>query len=375
MSYKFAVLDPRSIPAATEANERVFAAGPVYGIEVTVPALAARCASNLDPQHTDGNVNQAAIEVAVAFVTEYNKGRPCCGGGWDSYYCPKCDGADCPPAVPSRSATLGTVRADLDSVGGMAIFSLWAKGSFPKMIPDTMPAGALLSPCSECAGDGLRVHEPSCSVDAEASAFELSERIRKVADADKFSRGPYPGPRPLPTNDNPWPEGGSAESSRPLAAIAAAVADFKVPIEQRVATMERWLLTGEEPQQYRDQVEKERLGLITALENGQIKAEVENGVAVVVSTHRAATLVGYCLAPVVIALNPSFRLAGGDPHTKFTVCQYKIGHCDLKTALAELQQLETGWGGSPTIIGSPQGVASQLAIEQVVEVVVRRKQS
>ena len=43
----------------------------------------------------------------------------------------------------------------------------------------------------------------------------------------------------------------------------------------------------------------------------------------------------------------------------------------IKSALAELAALEPGWGGSPTIGGSPQGVSSLLTTEQVVEVVAR----
>src|SRR3989338_5967785 len=98
MAYKFAILDPRPIPAAIEANDKVFASGPVYGVEVTVPALAKRCTFNLDPQHTGGDANRAAIEDAL--TTE----------------------------LPSEGSTLATVRADLDAIGTMAIFNLRAKG-------------------------------------------------------------------------------------------------------------------------------------------------------------------------------------------------------------------------------------------------------
>jgi len=37
--YRFTTLDPRNISAAIEANNKIFA-DPVYGVEVTVPALA-----------------------------------------------------------------------------------------------------------------------------------------------------------------------------------------------------------------------------------------------------------------------------------------------------------------------------------------------
>lgn len=301
--YNYALLDPRNIPAAAEANDKVFA-NPVYGIEVTVPALAKRCIFNLDPQHSGGDANRAAIEDALT------------------------------AELPTEGSTLATVRADLDAVGSMAIFNLRAKGE---------------------------------------SLDPAMERINMVATSDKFARGGYTGPKPLPTRDNPWnEETATAESSRPLAAIAVAVMDFRVPLADRVVTMERWLLTGEEPEQYRVQVEKERLDMITALEMGQIKHETRSGgkIAVVESTHRAATSVGYSIAPVVVALNPAFRLGGSDPHRKFTVCVFEEGKfADIKSALAELATIEAGWGGSPTIGGSPQGVSSQLTTEVVVEVV------
>jgi len=304
MVYSFYTLDPRSnIPAATEANDKVFAAGPVYGIEVTVPALAKRCIANLDPQHSGGNVNRAAIEDALT------------------------------AELPAEGTTLATVRADLDAVGSMSVFNLRAKGE---------------------------------------SLEPAMERIALVAAADKFSRGGYSGPKSLPTRSNPWDESSAtAESSRPLAAIAAAVMDFKVPLADRVSTMERWLLTGDEPEQYRTQFEKERLDMITAMETGQIKYETSSDgrIAVVESTHRAATSVGYSLAPVVIARNPAFKLGGGEAHVKFTICAFEPKFADIKSALAELATLEAGWGGSPTIGGSPQGVSSALTIDQVVAVV------
>lgn len=302
--YQFTTLDPRNIPAATEANDKVFA-NPVYGIEVTVPALAKRCTFNLDPQHTGGDANRAAIEDALT------------------------------AELPSEGSTLATVRADLDAIGTMAIFNLRTKGE---------------------------------------SLESAMDRINMVAIADKFARGGYSGPKPLPTRSNPWDESSAtAESSRPLAAIAAAIMDFKVPMADRVSTMERWLLTGDEPAQYRTQVEKERLDMITAMETGQIKYETrsDNRIAVVESTHRAATSVGYSLAPVVVALNPSFKQGPSEPYKKFTICAFEAKFADIKSALAELATLEAGWGGSPTIGGSPQGVSSVLTIDQVVEVVAK----
>lgn len=318
--FKFAVLDPRNIPAANETNEKLFVSGKVYGIEVTIPALANRCVYNLDPQHGGENSNLAAIEAAVTTK-----------------------------AIPDEGITLATVRADLDSVGAMAIFYLRSLGQR-----------------QYGSNEWLYLFGTAFLPDPKGTV----KRIQLVAESDRFARGGWPGPRPLPTRGNPWPDVGSVEGTQSLAAIAAAVADFKVPLETRVDTMQKWLLTGEEPDQYKVQVEKERLDMINALETGQIKVETRAGgrIAVVESTHRAATSVGYSLAPVVVALNPAFRFAGGEPHRKFTISAFEQKYADIKGALTELAALEPGWGGSPTIGGSPQGVTSKLTIDQVVSV-------
>jgi len=327
--YKFAQFDPRPISAATEANDGVFAQGAVLGIEVTVPGLAERChLGNIDPQHTDGD-DVAAIEVALEIK------------------------------LPTGNAILATIRADLDSMGAMAVLAIREDYEWARTVDPNSPIGQIClygSPPFERGSEEM-------------------DRLEMVAQADRFAKGGWPGRRPLPTTSNPWPEEeASAESYRPLAAIAACLADFKVAIAERVAAMVRWLLSGNEPEEYREWVEAERVEMISAIEDGTISVhEVADGrVAAVASTHRAATMVGYSIAPVVVALNPEFRFQGGEPHCKFTICQFEVGYVDLRAAfgeLNELEQAEGNWGGSPTIGGSPQGVSSILTIEQVVEVI------
>ncbi len=302
--FEFFLLDPRPIAAAIEANDKVFTTGPVVGIEVTIPALASRCTANIDPQHTEGNHELAAIEVAV-------EGE-----------------------IPPVGSVLATVRADLDSIGAMAIFSLRSEGI------DITPA---------------------------------NDRIGVIATSDKFARGGWQGAKALPSLGHLYDDStASAETDTRLAPIASAVSDFKVPLANRVESLKKWLMTGEEPVGYREKFVTERRALATAIADGTIKAESLDGkIARVISTHRAATSMGYCLAPVVVALNPKFQFQGSEAHAKFTICQFTPGYVDLKGALAELATMEMGWGGSPTIGGSPQGVSSTLTIEQVVEVVAK----
>ena len=341
---KFAILDPRPIPAAQAANDAIFASDPVLGIEVAVLALASRCdLGNIDPQHgshretyDNGSGYREGCESTALpdeSAIEFAARQPIPGQGWT------------PTMVPPDNATLVTVRADLDSVGAMAVLAMIAERI--DFSPALNMAPADISP---------------------------ADRIRLIAEADKFARGGWPGPKPLPTEDSLFDDSSaSAETDSRLAPMAAAVSDFKIPLDQRVEWMRRWLLTGEEPEGYRERWLDECRAIAKAIADGTIKTELTaNGkIAVVISTHRAATQIGYCLASVVVALNPKFRSGGGEPYRKFTVCQFTADYVNLNAVKNDLAALETGWGGSPTIIGSPQGASSTLTIERVVEVVER----
>ena len=300
-NYRFETLDPRPIPAAEERNNRVFEGNNVVGIEVTVPKLAERCVVNIDPQHTGGNADVAAIEEAVT-----------------------CE-------LPEPGSVFATVRADIDSVGAMAV---------------------------------LLIRSEDGPLDDDADAMD---RVRLIAESDKFANEGYPGPRPLPSREAPW----SGKTDETLAAIAAQVSDFRVSFSDRVLAMKEWIKTGKESEAYRTRVNDEKQDIVNSLENGEVDYELQanSRIAFVETTHRAATLIGYSLAPVVVAFNPSFKQHDGDPYRKFTICTYEPKFADIGAALAELSELEPGWGGSPTIGGSPQGVSSELSKEQVVSIV------
>ena len=298
--YEFALLDPRPIPRAKESNEKVFAEAKhgVLGVELTIPEYAARCDyGNIDPQHTDGDITKAAIDVAVNFP------------------------------LPQEGTRMVTVRPDIDAIGSMALLSLRQKGL--------------------AVNDAVR------------------ERVQKISALDTFSRSGWPGKRELPTKENPW-----FGEGKELAGILGVVNDFKKPAHERVQSLERWLETGDEPDGYREQILKEKFIALTALEQGEILVEeVDNNVVFVESKHQAGTSIGYLRAPVVVAFNPEFKSQRTEAYRKYTVCQYGLGNIDLVSALKEIQTLEEGWGGSPTIIGSPQGKSSELSKEQVLEVV------
>lgn len=235
--------------------------------------------------------------------------------------------------VPPAAAVLATVRPDLDAFGAMAVLELRATA----------------------------VELPG----------ELPDRVRRIAEADRFARGPWPGARPLP-DASAW--GSSDGPGEPdLAPLAAAVADATLPVVERVELVRRWLLDGEVPQVYRALADRNAESLRSQLARGEATFGVRAGgrVATVEGTHPGLLALGYRLAPVVVARNPAFRFQGGPPHAKLTVAQYASGYVDLVAVRDELAAREPGWGGSPTIIGSPQGEASALSTNDVAVVVER----
>lgn len=299
--YAFGLLDPRPIPLAKEANEKVFAQAKngILGIEMTLPEYVEKCnLGNIDPQHTDGDITTAAIDVAV----------------------------DMP--VPEKDVLMVTVRPDLDALGSMALLNLRQKG--------------------------LALDEA------------ILARVKMISISDTFSNGEWE-PRALPDHNNIW----AGVKDKELSAISSAVMDFKLPVNDRVKLIEEWLETGNEPASYREKVNKDRIELVGMLERGDItyRTVFEGKLSLVTSTSIAGTSIGYSLSPVTSITNPTFSFQGNDPIVKHTVCQYKLGYVDLPAVLKDLNKIEQGWGGSPTIIGSPQGVSSKITQDQLAEII------
>lgn len=105
-----------------------------------------------------------------------------------------------------------------------------------------------------------------------------------------------------------------------------------------------------------------------------IELRFDGRVAVVTSTHRYATRIGYSHAPVLVCVNPEFpielkNVAAGS-YLKYTICRYnRFVSFDLPRVLTDLLHLESAWGGRADIIGSPINTSSQLTLEEVLAVV------
>lgn len=299
---KFRELDPTQEGRATEIAR--LQQTPTLGVEVTVPALAAACVANIDPQHSGGNTRISAVEATTAIVT--------------------------------GKAPIATVRSDLDSLSTAAIM-----------------------------GIVLELVQRS-----RTFSDDMLHRIELIGIADRFDRGDWPGVQPLPTPEKPWSEStAAAEDTRELAAIGAAVANRKLPLDDRIEMLKTWLLTGQEPSEYRKIANAKRLEMVTALAKGEVSIQTffDGRVALVTSTYRGAMSIGYKRAPIVLAVNPNINQSATNPMVKMTVAQFCTGYIDLLKLWPILANMESGWGGSPNVGGSPQNETTNLSPQAVLE--------
>lgn len=307
--FSYTIIDPRPTSKENQVkNIQEIKSQGYYclGLEVTIQHFADLMDKNIDPQHLGGNSGKACIQEVFELGLKDNIFPG------ELYQLPK-------------KIAFFTVRADLDSVGSMALVRWYMQAD--------------------------------CSTTFQ---FEVPDfRIQQIGEADCYTQETEWSPRELFS-------GGYEQTA--LAAIAKAVSDFKVPLDDRVQWALEWLYGGEEPEGYRKSYDKEREQIREALDTGETKVTTEGKIAIVISKLRAATSIGYSRAPIVVALNPQMPSKNG-PYKKFTICQFASGYCDISAALKELAELEPGWGGSPNIGGSPQGISSKLELGKVVEIV------
>ncbi|WP_298572019.1 hypothetical protein [uncultured Aliiroseovarius sp.] len=234
--------------------------------------------------------------------------------------------------LPQPGARLVTILPDLDSIGGMAVLLLRSNGR-------------ILS-------------------------ADLCDRVRRVAKADRFSRGTWPGPRDLPrTVDEILEDGNGLE----LGALALCVSDRMRTLHDRVCLVADWLTTGNIPEVYTAKIREPAERLLRSIRIGSTVFEThcDGAIAFVASLEPAALRQAYRLAPVIVALNPAYRFASGERGRKFTIARWADGDADLGIASQYLARLENGWGGQSGIKGSPQTTPSILSLGEVVKCVCK----
>jgi len=324
--YQYRLLDPR--PQAREAELAWLQQHPVLGIEVTVPELAAACSGgNIDPQHAGQDASTAACEAAMDWPL------PSPSGQW-----------------------LATIRPDLDAFAAMAALEVRLAMEYE----DSDSVGA----------DGYDPQDYTAGLDA------LRAIVAAIGRDDREA--------------GEWAPGQDVETVSAIQALKALCFDHDIELGDRVAAVQDAIrdameLDGgwENPDLdfgvrqphgllapvraiYADRVVADRREFTATAD--AVRTVLDGRVAVVESASRFAVQAAYLHADVVVAVNPQHRLAGAAPHRKVTLCQRRAGLLDLAAAFVGLGD---GWGGSPTVGGSPQGVDCVTSLEDILAVVER----
>ena len=296
--------------AHPRAAENAALIGPfTLGIEVTEADLADACSlGNIDPQHTPGSTDNRA---AIEAAMEW--------------------------PLPPMGSRLVTIRPDADALGAMAVLMLRAAGH---------------------------------TLDANAE-----KRVAQIGQWDRLARGAWQSWRRVhpPLFRPSWPVD-LAGKPLELKAVDALVRLADWPIAARVSCLAEWLQEGRAalPEAAVHAALAHEAALLDAWnkEAIEVRSTADTRVALLLSAPGAPVGgmdLAYRTAPVVVAEGhlPTGR--------KLTVAQFEPGWLDLPALLAELNTLETGWGGQPqSIIGSPQGKASSLALDAVTGLVEKR---
>lgn len=231
--------------------------------------------------------------------------------------------------LPPWLATLATIRPDSDAIGAMAVLALREEGR-------EMDAGALA-------------------------------RIAMIGKWDRFDQGSWNEWRkthpPLPPIARAVDLGDAPMFIQALGFIAR---DHKAMPHERVNFFMSWILHASLPSYALQGASQDEFAQLSAWNQGRIQIErtEHSNVAIVRADSPFGLRIGYRYAPIVLAegLLPAGR--------KLTVAQFDKSWLDLTPVAARLNLLETGWGGSNTIIGSPQGVSSKLPLEVVRDLVI-----
>lgn len=358
------------------------------GIEITDKDVAACCGlGNLDGQHGTFRFAHLAHHferTPLGAAIELALDEPCCLVCWCLDFGVGAHAEGCTEvafcnSMSRKPVTFATTRADVDSVGAMAALVLRA-----------------------------------LEIDIDAAFVEA------VAKSDSFRAGAW-SPKPLPTEDNPWPSGTTTvDSTQSLAAFgmicsprphdrtrSLSLAQRVYLMAIRLATTESLIefgktapygeeyfrlsdasrgelrlaetlgihpiIDGQTAVRYiggvHDDVHKARQALARAAhEPGALITR--NGFVEVRVAHAGALSLGYCLAPVVVAFDQSNK-------GKVTIAAYTDGHLDAAGLTAELNRLEEAaggtpkWGGPRNMCCSPSHVGTQIAEETISGAVSR----
>jgi len=146
------------------------------------------------------------------------------------------------------------------------------------------------------------------------------------------------------------------------------IGDISIGIDKKINAMTEYLEQGT----FTDEGEYE-IKALKKLQNSHNSTKVDiilrNKLVFVESTYRGAIGLGYTYAPVVIARNELYSF-DNNIGTKVTIAQYNDNFIDLTNTMIQLNKLESGWGGSSTIIGSRQTGTCNLDLARIKKIVL-----
>ena len=228
--------------------------------------------------------------------------------------------------LPDCKARLVTIRPDADAIGAMAVLALRRSK-------------------------------------ADFKAGEV-DRIRLIGAADRWVKGSWPGPSKGPLDIEQIDD--VLEPHPAIMGLRDLAADHRLSVHARVCLAMDWIAGGDLPALFKLRARARIETTRRAFEDGEItvRPALDGLVALVRSENPSGLALGYSIAPVVVAI-------GGceGPGRKMTIAQWGESWIDLPLLAARLNRFEPGWGGSATIIGSPQGIGSQLSLSRVLEMV------
>lgn len=280
----------------------------IIGIEVFDPDISQYCHLNFDPQH-DGTEDYKTTALETVFKLKFDLKEV---------------------AHDFENVLLITIKSDLDSIASIALINMVFKNKF------------------ELNGDLiLRLKALSMS---DKHGMETDWKPNVVYDTFNI---PYYTKYGLPVS------------------LVTLIGDINLNINYKIKAMTDYLLTGtfENSEKYKQKA----INKLSNVKNfTNYKIIVPNKLIFVESTYRGAIGYGYKKAPVVIAKNDRYSFGKKENRSlgvKYTIAQYKENHIDLEEIKSDILKIETGWGGSRVIIGSPQTNSSILPSDTIIDLV------
>jgi hypothetical protein len=185
----------------------------------------------------------------------------------------------------------------------------------------------------------------------DGKKVEYNHNVMEINKHNTFQSAKWTGPKDIEQAFGPESKTGS---------LAASIKVFAVT-QDNINDVAKFIDTGEVDEKLMSAYREKQQDIINKVRSGEIKVASHNGISVVEPPEPCATSVAYAYNPVGIAYNPKMG--------KYSVFQHEEGYVEMKAIQEDLAKLESGWGGSPTFLGSKQGEPSELTMEQIKKVV------